>query len=120
MSVHDEAQAAYQARIDAAEAAAQAERRAFRTAAIDAVRAVLVRPNGTALTALEAPLTAVHTDMAARLVVAAADNGSINLAAQKTDGGWVVRLAQRVDGAWSQVPGSGPIKSLADLGQQVV
>ncbi len=120
MSVRDEARLAYQAKVDAAEAAARAERRAFRAAAIEAVRAVLVRPNGTTLTTAEAPLTAVHTDMSARLVVVAADNETIHLAAQKKDDGtWVVRLAQSADGDWSQVPESEDIRSLADLWEQV-
>jgi hypothetical protein len=115
MSLADEAKAAHAAVLAAEAEAADAERKALRTAATSAVRATLTRPDGTVLTMTEAGLSAVHTDLDSGLVVWTA--GSVSLAAQRQDSedpGWVVRLVEQVDGQWTTA--SDRLGSLADLG----
>lgn len=95
-------------------AAVDAERKALRSAALDAIRAMLVRPDGTSMTLAESGLAAVHTDLANGLVVAS--DGAISLAARRGKGGvWDVYLVTGSGSDWTPV--SGDLNTLADLGK---
>lgn len=112
-SLLEEAVAALRAREQAAEQAAEAERAALRAQATQALRAVLVRPDGSSLTLTQAGLSPVHTDLEAGLVVWS--DGTVNVAARREEGEWRVYRLVRVDGEWTPRPPT-PLTSLADLG----
>ena len=97
----------------AVDAAALAARREARQAGTNALRDVLIRPNGTAITLGEARLTVKHDDMAAGLVVWG-DTDGVLLAACLRDDVWTVRLVRLVDDEYEVA--SDVLTDLADLG----
>lgn len=112
----DEATAAYGAEQAKAEAAAETQRKALRTGATDALRALLVRADGTRLTLTAASLTVRDADIDAeagngRVVWS---DGTLSLAAILDDGAWQVFLVAEVDGQWQRT--SEALDDLADLG----
>lgn len=107
----DEAAAQYQARVDAEAAALDEARKQLRQDALDAVRGVLVREDGTVLTLSDAGLATVLVDLDTGLVVVSDD--TVSLAASKRDDRWVVRLVENQDG-WTPI--SDRVRSLADIG----
>lgn len=110
----DEAEKARLAQEAKDAAAVDAERKALRTAALDAIRAMLVRPDGTTMTLSDAGLAAVFTDLANGLVVAS--DGTINLAARRgKDGAWDVYLVTGSGSTWTKA--SDDLNTLADLGE---
>lgn len=100
---------------DEAAAALAAVRDTLRTEALQALRAVLVRPDGTKLTPAEANLAAVYDDLENGLVVVG--DGVVHLAIRRgKDGGpWRVYLVELRDGEWTTVTRE-PIDNLAELG----
>lgn len=110
----DQAAAQLAARVAAEQAAADAAKKALRTAALDAVRLILVRQDGTTMTLAEAGLSAVLTDLDHGLVVVS--DGTVSLAAVQSDGSWVVSLAISDEGDNRWRVASDPLHSLADLG----
>lgn len=110
----DQAAAELAARVAAEQAAADAARKALRTAALDAVRAILVREDGTTVTLSDAGLSAVLTDLDHGLVVVS--DGTVALAAVQTNSAWAVSLAVSDDGDGKWRTASNPLHSLADLG----
>lgn len=110
----EEAKAAYDAELAAAEAAAESERKALRQAATDAVRAVLgTQADGTRYTLTEAGLTVRESDVDAGRVVWS--DGTVSLAAVLREGEWRVFLVEQVDGQYERR--SGRLHNLADLGE---
>lgn len=114
----EEANAAQAAVEAAAEAARVEERRALRQAATDAMKQLLVRPDGSSLTMTEVALKPVSTDLAAGVVVYS--DGTLYLAATRReleDGGhrWVIHLVTKnPDGTFTRA--SERLDDLADLG----
>lgn len=112
MTLTSEAAAAYEAVLVAEASKADSARKALRQAALDAVKAVLVRPDGTSLTMAEAGVKPVDTDLANGLVVVG--DGTSHLAAQLRDDRWVVVVVEQVDGRWTRV--GDRVRTLADVG----
>ena len=106
------AEAAYLKHIADAEAAIEAERKALRQAAVEAVRSVLVRPDGTGMTLTEAGLKPVYTVVEQGMVVYS--DGAVSLAAIRREDRWPVFLVELVDGQWTRR--SDRIRTLAELG----
>ena len=98
-----------------AAAALAAVRDNLRTEALQALRGVLVRPDGTKLTPAEAGLAAEYDDLENGLVVVG--DGVVHLAIRRgRDGGpWRVYLVELVDDEWTTVERE-PIEDLAELG----
>lgn len=113
MTLTAEATAAHAATQVAADAAADAGLRALWVAATAALRAVLVRPDGTTLSVSATGLTEAHADADDGLVVWRDPDGLL-LAAQLEDDQWHVLLVRKVDGQFALA--SEPLTSLADLG----
>lgn len=103
----DKAAAAYRAELDAAAAEVESQRRALRTAATEAVRAVV----GSTLT--EAGLQLKDADVAAGRVVWS--DGTVSLGSILREGEWRVYLVGVVDGQWTRL--SGRLRDLSDLGE---
>lgn len=117
MAIRDEAAAALAARRAAKEAALEAARDQLRQDAIQALRAVLEKGDGTLAVGL-ATLTQEQVDLDNGLVIVT-DGTSVppvSLAVQdkNRDGTWKVHLVVLDAGAWT--PRSGPLATLADVG----
>lgn len=112
MSLTAEAATAYATILEQAAAAAEAERKALRQAALDAVKAVLVRPDSSTLTMTDAGLSVTHTDLANGLVVVG--DGQTHLAAQLREDRWVVAVVRGSGADWTKV--GDRVRNLADVG----
>ena len=106
-----------------ADVAAQvaADRQALRDAVVPVLQAVLATADGTPAVALGS-LTQDVADLGDRLVVVTdgSSDPSVSLAVQDVDGDgvWDTHLVGLVDGGWTKL--SGPLTSLADVGQALV
>lgn len=113
----DEAEAARVAHEASEAAAVEQERQALLTAAKEAIKAMLVRPDGTYLTLSASGLKMVHDDLENGLAIAS--DGTVALAARRDKGGeWDVYLVRQVDGAWTKA--SDALRSLAELGAALI
>lgn len=110
----DEAEAARLAQEAEDAAAEQAARDQLRAAALAALRAVLVRPDGTYLTPKDAGLAAVHDDLANGLVVVSDGTVALAVRRDRDQGDWRVFLVVQDSGEWTKA--SDRLHSLADLG----
>jgi hypothetical protein len=100
----------------AAEVAAEASRERWRgdqvKAALDALRAVLVRADGIALTLTDLGVSRVSADLDAGLVIWS--DGMVSIAAQRREAAWSVHLVEKLDGQWTLLA---KVESLAELGR---
>lgn len=110
-----EAEAARQAQEAEDQAAADQAAADLRAAAMAALRAVLVRPDGTYLTPKDAGLASVHEDLDNGLAIVG--DGVVHLAVRQGRGGeWRVWLVELQDGEWTRAS-TEPIDDLAELGR---
>ena len=122
MSVRVDAAAALAAREVEVAAQEAADRQALEEAVVPVLRQVLATADGTLAVALSS-LTQYVVDLGDRLVVVTdgSSDPSVSLAVQDVDGDgvWDTHLvAQGADGGWTKL--SGPLGTLADVGQALV
>ena len=118
MSVRVDAAAALAAREVEVAAQEDADRQALEDAVLPVLRQVLATADGTLAVPLSS-LTQDVVDLGDRLVVVTdgSSDPSVSLAVQDVDGDgvWQTHLVGLVDGGWTKL--SGPLGSLADVGQ---
>lgn len=111
-TLSDEAEAARLAAEAEQEALLEEQRKQLQAAARDAVKTLLVRADGTPLTFTDLGLKLKVADLNNGLVVWS--DGTVSLGAVRDRDDWTVQLVTFDDG-WTRA--SGPLRSLADLGE---
>jgi len=95
-------------------AAWEAERAELRAKATTALKAILVRKDGTQLNLSDLGLEPVHTDLDAGLVVWSDGATAVAATLHAPSQAWSVRAVRQQDGQWTTH--GQPVTSLAELG----